>query len=72
MSEETLAEIEFSEGERAASYLRDAVNKSNPAVAALIKIAELYENNQMRSTHELGAIAYDMRCIARNALEKVK
>ena len=72
MSEETLAEIEFSEGERAESYLRDAVNQINPAVAALIKISELYEKNQMRSTHELGAIAYDMRCIARNALEKVK
>ena len=49
-----------------------SINQSNPVVAALIKIAELYENNQMRSNNELGSIAYDMRCIARNALEKLK
>jgi hypothetical protein len=35
---------------------------------ALEQIAEIYENLEPPTMHELSGRAYDMRCIARNAL----
>ena len=35
---------------------------------ALEQIAKLYENPEPSTMHELSGRAYDMRCIARNAL----
>ena len=35
---------------------------------ALEQIAKLYEKSSMPTMHELSSMAYDMRCIARNAL----
>jgi uncharacterized coiled-coil DUF342 family protein len=39
---------------------------------ALERIASIYENPEPPSMHELSSRAYDMRCIARNAITKAK